>query len=58
MTVKGENLGTVSVYNTLGQKLDEFEATGNELRINTANYDNGVYVVRNSEKMMKFVVKH
>lgn len=58
VTVKGENLGTVSVYNTLGQKLDEFEATGNELRINTANYDNGVYVVRNSEKMMKFVVKH
>ncbi len=58
VTVKGENLGTVSIYNTLGQKLDEFEATGNELRINTANYDNGVYVVRNSEKMIKFVVKH
>ncbi len=58
VTLKGENLGTVQVFNTFGQKMDEFEANGNELRINTTGYENGVYVVRMGEKMMKFIVKH
>ena len=58
VTLKGENLGTVQVFNTLGQKVDEFEANGSELRINTTGYENGVYVVRMGEKMMKFIVKH
>ena len=58
MTVKGENLGTVSVYNTLGQKLDEFEANGDEIRISTSSYENGVYFVKKDEQTVKFVVKH
>ena len=58
VTLKGENLGTVRVYNALGQKVDEFEANDSELRINTSGYESGVYVVRIGEKMMKFVVKH
>ena len=58
VTLKGENLGTVRVYNALGQKVDEFEANGNELRINTAGYSNGVYVVKTNEKALRFVVKH
>ena len=58
VTLKGENLGTVRIYNALGQKVDEFEAVGSELRINTTGYESGVYVVRIGEKMMKFVVKH
>ena len=58
VTLKGENLGTVRVYNALGQKIDEFEANDSELRINTSGYESGVYVVKTGEKMMKFVVKH
>ena len=58
VTLKGENLGTVRVYNALGQKVNEFEANGNELRINTAVYSNGVYVVKTNEKALRFVIKH
>ena len=58
VTLKGESLGTVCVYNTLGQVMDEFEANGNELRINTAGYENGIYFVKANEKTVKFVVKH
>ena len=58
VTLKGETLGTVRVYNALGQKMDEFEANGSELRINTTGYENGVYFVKTDEKAMKFVVKH
>lgn len=58
VTLKGEDLGTVRVYNALGQKMDEFEANGSELRINTTRYENGVYFVKTDEQTMKFVVKH
>ena len=58
VTLKGENLGMVRVFNVLGQKVDEFEANGDELRINTTSYENGVYVVKAGEQTMRFVVKH
>ena len=58
VTLKGESLGTVRVYNTLGQVMDEFEANGSELRISTTSYENGVYVVKAGEQTLKFVVKH
>ena len=58
VTLKGESLGTVRVYNILGQKVDEFEANDSELRINTTSYENGVYVVKAGEQTMRFVVKH
>ena len=58
VTLKGEVLGTVRVYNALGQKVDEFEANGSELRINTSGYESGVYFVKSDEKTLKFVVKH
>ena len=58
VTLKGESLGTVRVYNVLGQKVEEFEANGSELRINTTGYENGLYVVKAGEKALRFVVKH
>ena len=58
VTLKGESLGKVFVYNTLGQKVDELEASGSEIRINTAAYENGIYVVKADDRMLKFVVKH
>jgi hypothetical protein len=58
VTVKSENLGMVHVYNALGHKVDEFEANGSELRINTTGYENGVYFIKCNENTLKFVVKH
>ena len=58
VTLKGESLGMVSIYNALGQKVDEFESNDTEIRINTAGYENGIYVVKVGEKALRFVVKH
>ena len=58
VTLKGEHLGTVSVYNAFGQKVDEFTAEGSELNINTAQYENGVYVAKTGEKNLRFVINH
>lgn len=58
VTLKGESIGTVRVFNTIGQKVDEFEANGSELRINTTGYENGLYVVKAGEQILRFVVKH
>ena len=58
VTLSGESLGTVRVYNALGQKVEEFEANGSELRINTTGYENGVYFVKTDEATLRFVVRH
>ena len=58
VTLKGEQRGTVLVYNVLGQKVDELETQGNELQINTTGYSNGVYFVKTSEYTLRFVVTH
>ena len=58
VTLKGESLGTVRIYNALGQKMDEFEANGSELNINTAGYESGVYIIKAGEATLRFVVKH
>ena len=58
LTLQGYRLGTVSVYNALGQLVETFVAEGHELTINTARYENGLYVIRTGEKAMRFVVKH
>ena len=58
VTLKGENLGTVRVYNALGQKVEEFEANSNELHFGISHYGNGVYYLKAGEKTMRFVVRH
>ncbi len=58
VTLMGENLGMVRVFNVLGQKVDEFEANGSEFRINTTGYENGIYFVKAGEQTLRFVVKH
>ena len=58
VTLKGEDLDTVRIYNALGQKVDEFEANGSELNINTTEYESGVYVVMAGEKTLRFIVRH
>ena len=58
VTLKGENLGTVSVFNAMGQKVETFEANGNELRIATNHYSEGVYFVKANGQTLRFVVTH
>jgi thiol-disulfide isomerase/thioredoxin len=58
VTLKGENLSSVCVYNALGQKVEKFEANGSELRINTSHYENGIYIVKTDNTMLKLVVRH
>ena len=58
VTLMGENLGMVRVFNVLGQKVDEFEANGSEFHINTTSYENGIYFVKAGEQTLRFVVKH
>jgi len=58
VTLKGESLGTVRVYNTIGQKMDEFEANGTELNISTKHYNNGIYFVKTESQTVRFVVTH
>lgn len=58
VTLKGENLGMISIYNTLGQKLNEFFTEGDELNINTTNYENGIYFIKSGEQVFRFVITH
>ena len=58
VTLKGKDLGTVRIYNALGQMVDEFEANGSELNINTTRYESGVYLVKAGEKTLRFIVRH
>ena len=59
VTVSGEGLDVVSVYNALGQKVDEFVSEGTECKIATNKYENGVYFVKvNNGPAVRFVVTH
>ena len=58
LTLKGTNLGTVRIFNALGQKVDELEATSDELNINTARFENGIYFIKVNESTLRFVVTH
>lgn len=58
VTVKGVRQGLVTVYNTLGQKLDDYNAEAEEITISTSKYENGIYFVKIGEQVKKFVVRH
>lgn len=58
VTLKGEDLGTVRVYNALGQLVDEFKTEGQELTISTTRYGNGVYFLKTNETTLRFVITH
>lgn len=57
--IEGTELGTVGIYNALGQKVDEFDSNGRELRISTTHYQNGMYFVKTSDgKTQRFMIAH
>ena len=55
--IGGENLGTVMVFNAIGQKVAEFVAV-DEIEISTSGFENGVYFVKVGNTTQKFVVTH
>jgi len=59
LTVSGGDLQNITVFNALGQKVDEWKGYDNEVHISTVRYENGLYFVRvNGEKTLRFVVTH
>ena len=59
VTLQGENLGVVSLYNTLGQKVDSFIAKESQLVIPTAKYQEGIYFIRTSNgNTQRLVIVH
>jgi hypothetical protein len=59
VTLVGENLDTVTLYNILGQKVDTFFAEGPQLDISTAKYPDGIYFVKtNNGETQRLVIAH
>jgi hypothetical protein len=59
VTLQGENLGVISIYNVLGQKVDTFFSEESQMVIPTAKYQNGIYFVRTSNgETQRLVIAH
>ena len=59
VSIKGEDMGLVSIYNTLGQKVEDHFAESDELVIPTAHYPNGIYFAKTAQgKTQRFVIAH
>ena len=59
VTLQGENLGIVSLYNMLGQKVDTFYTEESQMVIPTAKYQEGIYFVRTSNgNTQRLVIVH
>ena len=58
VTLLGENLGMVHIYNALGQEVECFITKSDELRINTTHFEDGVYLIKTDNQTVRFVVKH
>ena len=46
LTVKAENLSSVTVYNMMGQKVLSQAVNAEEITINTCDFESGIYMVR------------
>ena len=59
VNITGENLGKVSIYNAIGQRVEEFDTKGDNLRIPTSDYPNGIYFVRTAQgETRRFIIAH
>lgn len=45
LTVKGENMSKVVIYNSLGQMVETINADANEVKVNVSAYNNGMYFI-------------
>lgn len=59
VNITGKNLGKVSIYNAIGQRVEEFDTEGDNLRISTTDYPNGIYFVRTAQgETRRFIIAH
>lgn len=59
VSITGENLGRVTIYNAIGQRVEEFVTDGNDLRISATDYPNGIYFVRTAQgETRRFIIAH
>lgn len=58
VTIKVAGHDKVSVFNTLGQKVDEFTPEHGEIVVPTSNYPSGVYLVKTDSQTMRFIIAH
>lgn len=59
VSICGENLGTVSVFNAMGQKIEELQTEGEQIVIPTSQYQNGIYFVKTGNGTThRFIVSH
>lgn len=45
LTVKGENMKQVVIYNSVGQMVETINAESDEVRVNVSAYNNGMYLI-------------
>ena len=45
LTVKGENMSQIVIYNSIGQLVETINATENEVKVNVNSYKNGMYFI-------------
>ena len=59
VNITGKNLGKVSIYNAIGQRVEEFDTEGDNLSISTTDYPNGIYFVRTAlGETQRFIIAH
>ena len=58
VTIKVAGHDKVSIFNTLGQKVDEFAPEHGEIIIPTCNYPSGVYLVKTDGQTKRFIIAH
>lgn len=59
VNITGKNLGKVSIYNAIGQRVEEFDTEGDNLRISATDYPNGIYFVRTAQgETRRFIIAH
>lgn len=56
LTISGDGLGKVTLYNVLGQEVEVFESTSSEIKISTVQYQNGIYFVKTSNGITKRII--
>ncbi len=59
VTLRGEHLGRVDLFNALGQKVDSFFTEESQLTIPTTTYSNGFFFIKSSNGMtQRLVIAH
>jgi len=53
--VLAEENSTVSIYNSVGQRVDVVHVSGTEYRLDISSYERGIYFVRSGDLVAKFI---